>query len=352
MDDANTFRPRKTQEEPIGHTPFDPQMASGNTFMQENNVSIQGKNIPPEFLQEMQRTQNLQPPNMPQEMPQQTRMTNMAPNMQPLATSGHFSEILQTLKGFVSNYEPVTLPSLGRFYNGNDGPTNGIVHIRPMTGEEEQILASRRLTEKGEAMNMIFKNCLQEKYSYENLLSEDRTYLLIYLRGISYTPAYDCEIKCPECEKKFSHTIDLNELIVDECPENYGPVLTEVLPTTKLPFSYRLSNGRDEQDLMNYRDRKLKNSNNNSADDTLIYRTASLINNIDGVTSKMEIMVLLKNLPINDLSFMRNVTNDPPFGVNTSIDIICPHCGAESMVELPYGSSFFFPRQKRDKMQT
>ena len=226
-----------------------------------------------------------------------------------------------------------------------------VVSIRPMTGEEEQILATPRFVKKGQAINMIFQKCLKEGVRAENLLTVDRTYLLIYLRGISYGPNYDVEIKCPECETKFSTTIDLNSLYVEHTPDDYGPDLRDVLPTSKLPFSYRLSTGRDEQDIQEHRDRRIKAFGDNGVDDTLTYRTAQLLNDIDGITNKSELQILLKNLPINDVSYIRNLINDPPFGVDTNVEIVCPSCLAEFTLDLPLEANFFFPRRKKAKTQ-
>ena len=178
----------------------------------------------------------------------------------------------------------------------------------------------------------------------------DRTFLLIYLRGISYSPAYDVELKCPECDKKFATTIDLNALNVDECPNDYGPELQDVLPTTKLPFSYRLATGRDEQEITDHRDRKIKNFAD-ATDDTLIFRTSYLLNHIDGLTNKNELQILLKNLPVGDVSYIRNCINDPPFGVDTNVEIICPSCLQDFTVDLPLEAGFFFPRRKKTKTQ-
>jgi hypothetical protein len=267
------------------------------------------------------------------------------------SSSGHLKELLEGLKGSTTIYEEIELPSRGRFYDDTDGPGNGVISIRPMTGEEEQILATPRFVRKGQAINMIFQRCMKEQYRPEQLLTIDRTYMLIYLRGISYSPNYDVEVKCPECEKKFGTTIDLNTLYVEPCPVDYGPTLQDVLPTTKLPFSYRLSTGRDEQEITEYRDRRIKAFGDASADDTLIYRTSMLLDNIDGLTNKGELQILLKNLPISDVSYVRNCINEPPFGVDTNVEITCPSCLQDFEVDLPLESNFFFPRRKKTKTQ-
>lgn len=319
-----------------------------NNLDQPNLVgNLQIKGTPPqEFLQAIKGVQNQDPINN-----EPKKGFGNEPRGLSSAGSGHLKELLEELKGSTAVYEEIQLPSKGKFYDGSSGPANGVVSIRPMTGEEEQILATPRFVRKGQAINMIFQRCLKEKFRAEELLSVDRTYLLIYLRGISYSPSYDVEVKCPECEKKFGTTIDLNSLFVEECPDDYGPELRDVLPTTKLPFSYRLSTGRDEQEITDYRDRRIKAWGDSSVDDTLIYRTAMLLGDIDGITNKTELKTLLKNLPINDVSYIRNCVSEPPFGVDTNIEIVCPSCLQDFHVDLPLESNFFFPRRKKAKTQ-
>jgi hypothetical protein len=261
--------------------------------------------------------------------------------------STELKEILEAIKSRAV-YEKVTLPSKGKFYNGEDGPTDGEISIRPMTGEEEQILATQRFIKKGTALDMIFSRCIKEPFKVENLLTVDRTYLLIYLRGISYSNIYEVEIKCPECDSKFSTELDLNELEVEYCPENFGPLLEDKLPTSGLSFSYRLSRGGDETEIQRHRERRVKNFGD-STDDTLIYRTALLIERIEGITEKRELQTLVKNLPISDVNYLRNCTSEPPFGVDTKVQIACPMCLAEFEVELPLESNFFFPKKRREK---
>ncbi len=263
--------------------------------------------------------------------------------------SNKLEELLAAIQDKTTLYEPVELPSKGRFYDGTDGPMDGVVHLRPMTGEEEEILATPRFVRKGQAINMIFRRCMQEKhFDPQKFITADRTYLLIYLRGISYTPDYDVEVRCTECETKFATVIDLNSLYVDQCPPDFAlENLQGTLPTTGLSYSYRLSRGADEQDIQEHRDRKMKGFDTAGlADDTLIYRTAQLVESIEGLTDKHELVQLIKRLPINDVAHLRNVVNAPPFGVDTNVEINCPSCLADFTVDLPLEANFFFPKRK------
>jgi hypothetical protein len=314
------------------------------------------ENAPPAFLQAMQAAKSGGATPQPKHglgglsRSQEPKKFKETKQQQVIESDGQLKEMLEGLKGSTTLYDEIQLPSKGRFYDGVNGPSDGILHIRPMTGEEEQILATPRFVRKGHAINMIFAKCLKEKYKPESLLTIDRTFLLIYLRGISYSPDYDVEVKCPECEKKFSTSINL-ELNVESCPDDYGPILEDVLPKSGYRFAYRLSVGRDEQEIQEYRDRRIKAFGDNAADDTLTYRTAQLVEHIEGLTDKRDLQTLIKNLPISDVSHIRGCINEPPFGVDTNIDINCPSCLHEFQVELPLEANFFFPRRKKDKIQ-
>lgn len=307
-------------------------------------------NIPPELAQRLKkRQQQLESGDASPVMrqPSAPSLQQFVPNM-----SSDLQELLAALKSQSATYEEITLPSLGRFYDGTDGPANGKLNIRAMTGEEEQILATPRFVKRGQAINMIFSKCMEENFKPENLLSVDRTFLLIYLRGISYGTEYEVEIKDPESDRKFSTVIDLDTLNIDLCPPDYGPELVDVLPKSGFSVEYRLSRGRDEMALQEYRDRKIKQTSDNSADDSLIFRTAQLVNSIQGITDKNELQVLLKNLPIQDVSHIRNLISEPPFGIDTKVSIISPISSEEFEVELPLEANFFFPRgRKKEKTQ-
>jgi hypothetical protein len=247
-------------------------------------------------------------------------------------------------------WEQFTWPSKGKFYT--DIPET--VHVRTMTGEEEQILSTPRWVKKGLAIDMIFRRCIRETIDTEQLLSVDRTNLLIFLRGISYTPEYDVEIKCPSCSIKFAHVIDLNDLEIDVCPDDFGPDrLRGKLPVSKFNYSYRLATGADDQEVTNYRERRIGQWGDQGEDDTLLYRTALLLDEIEGVSMKKELAVLLKKLPIQDVGHLRNEINQPPFGVDTMIPILCPNggCSEEFKIDLPMEANFFFPRKKEPRNQ-
>jgi len=298
-------------------------------------------NMPPGFRQALAEQQAI-------DDGQPAAQTAYAPQLRTTG-SAQLEDLLERISSAV-HYDEVVLPSGGIGYGG-DLP-GGVIHLRHMTGEEEQILATPKYVRTGQAINMIFKRCIRETVNPELLLTPDRTYLLIFLRGMSYGQDYDVEIKCPECTHQFQNTIDLNnDVSLTRCPEDFDPTtLGGVLPSSGLTFSYRLSNGQDEVALQRHREQATRNAE--QSDDTLTFRTAQLLNDVEGMTDKNDIQTLIKKLPISDVTHLRNLLNNPPFGVDTQIGLSCPMCWAEFKIDLPMEANFFFPRQRETKKET
>lgn len=315
------------------------QTGTEPAFVREG-VQIKG-NVPPHIAKMINSREKTEEPNY--SMPQNNQSIESIQGQ-----TDKFQEMMSQLTSQSQIYETITLPSLGKFYNGTDGPVDGKLEIREMTGNEEQILATSRFTRRGEAVDMIFNSCIRGGYRSENLLSIDRKFLLFYLRGISYTENYEVEITCPNCQTKFPYNIDLNTLNVEFCPDNFSNTsMKGVLPVSKFPYNYRLARGIDEKSIQDHRARKSKFNNNNALDDSLIYTLSVLIEDINGITDKLAIQQLLKSMRTQDLTELRNQINDPPFGVETEIDIECTSCLEKFDIDLPIDTNFFFPRRQK-----
>lgn len=81
----------------------------------------------------------------------------------------------------------------------------------------------------------------------------------------------------------------------------------------------------------------------------MLYRSSLLIEEIEGVVNKTHIQHILERLPINDMAYIRELLNEPPFGVKTKVGMICPHCAHEFETEMPMELSFFFPKPSLQK---
>jgi len=264
-------------------------------------------------------------------------------NMHMGGMSDKFIAVMERLSPHLS-YEQIELPSRGKFYTN----IPGVLHVRAMTGYEEHFLTASRFVKNGTGLDNIIESCVEERINACDLLTADRNYLLVYLRGISYTPEYDIEVRCPECGWQFEHMVNLDTLEVNACPDEFGPSsLFGKLPTTGLNFRYRLPTGQDDQMVSRHRERMLE-FGEKAEDNTLLYRSALLLEDVEGVDNKAELTELLKKLPMNDIVYLRSIINVPPFGVDISTGLFCPNCRSDFKVELPFGAGFFYPKMKKD----
>lgn len=259
-------------------------------------------------------------------------------------------------------FREVQLPSFGKFYDGTECPTNGVLHVRAMAGTEEEILSTPALFRNGQAINKIFRACVQEPINPEKMLTVDRTALLVYIRAISYGSDYEVEVRCPACSNKFPNVINLNRDL-DACPDDLDPSkLRETLPTTGYVFSYRLPTGADDVLVGKYSEKRSKNqsANSTSTDDTFQYKASLLISAIEDpksgvkITDQNSIRTLIQRLPINDITYIRNTINEPLFGMDTKCEIDCPVCQERFDIEMPVELNFFFPniRKKLTRQST
>jgi hypothetical protein len=332
---SDEFRQERKEENPV---PPQFQGAAAESIMPQMTG-----NVPPQVRQLMQGKKP------PQQAPQKQ------PDFTPDPYQGHarkqgssqLEELIAGARQKSHIFGELKLPSKGVFYDGKDGPIDGVLHMRRMTGQEEEILATYKYVKKGQAMDMIFQRCLQEHYRIDGLLSADRAYILLWLRGESYGYQYDAEVRCPECDHKFLTSIDLNSLVINECPDDFKPPLTGELPETGYKFAFRLSRGKDETAWQAHRENQLNQFGDKGTDDTLHFRIAQLIDDIEGLKNKHELQVLLGQLPIQDSVHLRNVVTEPPFGVDMKIHMICISCYHSFQVDLPFDANFFSPRPKK-----
>ncbi len=146
--------------------------------------------------------------------------------------------------------------------------------------------------------------------------------------------------------------INLDELIIEECPDDFTvDSLSDTLPVSGFKIVYRLARADDDADVQEYRERRNKEWGDNALDETLHYRAALLLDEIEGVADKTLIQQIVKKLPVQDINYLRNLVNEPPFGLDTEVDMLCPVCFNEFHTELPWDTSFFFPRRKKSSLR-
>ena len=243
--------------------------------------------------------------------------------------------------------ESVPLPSLGLIYPPSS-PLHGqeTLQIRPMTAREEDILTSRAYIKDGTVISKLIDSCLVDKrINSEDLISGDRTALMVALRITGYGADYNIEVSCPECGATNKTEFDLSQLPIKRLqvePTDIGHNLFEiVLPVTKKSVKVKFLTGHDEKEMMIINERKKKSGL--STDTGVTDRLTRCIESVDDITDKNKIAFFVKNMPVRDSLALRRFLDNQEPGVEMKGHLRCNSCFEESEVELPIGASFFWP---------
>lgn len=266
-------------------------------------------------------------------------------------------------------WESVQLPSKGLYYDGK--VPDGVVQVRPMNIYTEKILSTMRLAKTGQALDMIFKYCVRfpnEDFDPINLLVGDSTFLLFYLRGITFGNLYEFTIKCTDedCGANQKRVFDLNQL-ADTIKSPRADIGDEPFPV-RLPYlsgiigkdfivKVRLLRRYDLTTITADRKRRSAESTEVKLDKiTKRFRQTQSVASLNDVIEKnlslviveamgskdrFKIDKLVEKLHSSDTAAIRQYLDDISPGVDTNISIVCSECGNEMKVALPITESFF-----------
>ncbi len=243
--------------------------------------------------------------------------------------------------------ESVPLPSKGLIYPA-DSPLHGqeTLDIRPMTAREEDILTSRAYIKNGTVISKLIDSCLVDKrINSDDLISGDRTALMVALRITGYGSDYTTDVVCPSCSTTGTYDFNLSSLPIKRLevePIELGENLFEVvLPVTKKSVSVKFLTGHDEKEMLVINERKKKKGMN--TDSGVTDRLARVIQSVDNITDKNKIAFFVRNLPVRDSLALRRFLDSQEPSVEMRGHIRCNSCFEESEVDLPIGASFFWP---------
>lgn len=256
-------------------------------------------------------------------------------------------------------WEPVTLPSRGAYY-GSRVP-DGVVQVRPMNIYVERILSTSRFARTGRSMEMMMKHCVRfpdQSFDPTELLVGDSSFLIYYLRGITYGNEYEFMATCDndDCGAKMMKTFDLNDLarsIKYASPSDREPLEIKLPHMSKtlgrdIKIKVRFMRRYDlttmmEEEQIERRVRPAGETKQLSMDpDDMIERNLSLITQeVMGDSDRSKIDAFVSKLHSKDSSYIRESIEKKSPGMDTSIKIKCDTCGNSMEVSLPLTESFF-----------
>lgn len=238
----------------------------------------------------------------------------------------------------------IELPSLGIFYDPSV-VINGGLEIRPLSVQEEKLVAGMNNANVDDVIDTILSRCLITSIDINDLLLTDRYYMLLMLRANSYGQEYNFTLTCGSCSVAQKHSVNIpGDFTIKNPPVDAKEPFECVLPVSKITLSFRLLRGKDEKIIRKYKDKENKKGYGTSGDPGYIYSLALpivMVNNqtIDIVTA----MELISRLPVKDLAYFKQAIEENTPGVITTVTKSCGACGKELVTDLPMTSEFFRP---------
>jgi hypothetical protein len=259
------------------------------------------------------------------------------------------SSPVQDVFGWTVPVEQIPLPSGGVIYpQGSALHGRETIQIKAMTAQEEDILMSRALAKEGTVMSHLIKSCLIDKtIDPSEMLSGDRTAIVVAIRITGYGADYRANVNCPACTRSDMHVFDLSGLEIKRLgaqPVSVGSNEFDfTLPVTKKPVTFKLLTVRDEEEAEKTREKMSKLFPDAKVDGAVTRILEGQILSVDGKRDRAAISAFIKAMPAADSRALRSHMLSIEPGLNMRVSFACRSCGVESKVALPMGAAFFWP---------
>jgi hypothetical protein len=216
------------------------------------------------------------------------------------------------------------------------------IELTEMTGEEEDMLASKKLSAQQRMDNLMvactmrigpYNDKTKIRQIVDELVTNDRYFLIYKIREISLGKIYKFSAPCPFCGDEKLRLVDLSEVSFPSLKDPKKRIYEGTLPKSKLLFKWRVQDGKREKSLNN----AFKKNDSNIFTMAILQRLYSLDNKDSTIES-------VKKLTALDRSFLRDQFNEVEGLVDDAIEVECSNCGKEFKVEANIGErEFFFP---------
>lgn len=239
-----------------------------------------------------------------------------------------------------------------------------------MTGVELGILTNKAKGETGQVLDELLGRCWTtsepgpygDSFDWDNAYAADIAVAMIGLRTTTFGDVYDFRTKCGEgirlsCGKTFDYSINLSEeLSIYEIPKESieSDELFDVFDFdgAEHQIRFKLLRGRDSAKTRKIaRQRKRDNMEVHPSTLSLTERIISITKPDGSVIEKWnDRYEFILNAGIDEQRDLIDLLDDHDGGVETDIDIKCPHCGNEYSITLPFqGAEFWVPRKRSAK---
>lgn len=276
-----------------------------------------------------------------EKMKKNTTLTSDIPKTQSFNTKEFEKTMsMETDPDLMMSYEIVKLPSEGKFYS------NGLseVNVEYMTSKDEDLLTTPSLIESGTILELLLARKIKTKgVKPDELLTGDRSAILIFLRSSSYGPEYTVHVTDPRTDVPFKTTVDLRKLkykIVNEKPNEQGYFSVE-LPMRKKTVVFKLLTS-GEENLLFKKCEAIKEAYSQEFSEYPTTKLKAHIVSINGNTDRTYIDKFVDVMPALDaLTIRRKISQVSP-DVDMDYEFVAKD-GYKFNANLTVGIDFFFP---------
>lgn len=222
---------------------------------------------------------------------------------------------------------------------------SGPITIRMMRVDDEKKVFGAT---SDDSLDNLIKACVvsPENFNPQDLIPNDRHFLLVKIRILSYGDTYHGILMCDECgytdeDYKFS----LDDVNINELEESFEEPFTIDLPISKKTVGLKVLRQRDVKTILSKAKKIAKSTSASAKEIEFVQRLVKKIVTIDGekVTSA-EAEKFVNSMMALDRATIDSVFESQKLGYESFCSVECPKCGEEVHVPFRLHSEFFRPR--------
>lgn len=246
----------------------------------------------------------------------------------------------ETDPDLMTSYEIINLPSKGMFYS------NGLskVEVEYLTSRDEDLLTTPSLIESGTVIDVLLKRKIKTKGVLpENLLTGDRSAIILFLRTSSYGTDYTVQVPDPRTGISFKTVVDLTKLKykeITEFPDENGHFTVELPMRKKMAKIRLLTSGEDTQ--IYKKAEALKEATGSEYSEYSTMKLKAHVVSIGGNEDRSYINKFIDAMPALDAYIIRKKLLDISPDVDMAYEFIAKD-GYKFTANLSLGVDFFFP---------
>ena len=234
-------------------------------------------------------------------------------------------------------HDVVLLPSEGKFYKNKKKS----VKVGYLTAADENILASvSNLSGDQIITNLVRSKLYEPDIRPEEMLEGDLEAILVFLRNTSFGASYDFSLTDPETDRKFEHSILLDELNfkkTDAEPNSEG-LISLVLPKTNKEIKIKFLTYGESQSIS----RQIEAYPKGMVSPSVTLKLTKQIVEVEGNREVNAITDFISKMPIMDSKYINNFIRENEPRLDLMREITAPS-GKKVLTRVTFGAEFFRP---------